>query len=126
MSGKLLDKTIKTAQGEKIKTKNVITVLPEQKTFIKLIEVSTVDDDQLDEAIREEVVNHIPLNIDEVFWDWQIIKKDSDTTKLLIGAAPKGIVNSYTSFLEKSNLIPNALEIEAAAIIRSLINFPIS
>ena len=118
---KLIHKTIKSAKGSKISTKDVVAVLPEQKTFIKVIEISQKPEQKLSELIEEEIKNHIPFDTKDIYLDWQILKQDENTTKLLIGAAPKTIVDSYTSVLEKSGLIPNILEIEAAPVIRSLI-----
>ncbi|MFA6215699.1 MAG: type IV pilus assembly protein PilM [Patescibacteria group bacterium] len=117
----LIKKLVKTANGKKIKTKNTVTVLPETKTFIKVIDVPSVgNDEELAEIIKEEIKNHIPLSSDEIYLDWQILAKQSGSTKVLIGAAPKYIVDSYFSVIEKSGLVPYALEIESAAIVRSL------
>jgi len=119
---KLLNQLVKSAKGKKIKSKNVITVLPETKTFIKVIKIPATDNkDQLPDLVKEEIKNHIPLNIDEIYLDWQILKQNSDSIQLLVGAAAKNIVDSYFSVLEKSGLTPYVFEIEGAAIIRSLI-----
>ncbi len=42
-------------------------------------------------------------------------------TRVLLGAAPKSLVDSYTSMLEKAGLAPIALEIEAMAISRAIV-----
>jgi type IV pilus assembly protein PilM len=116
-----IQQLIKTAKGRKIKAKNIITVLPESKTFIKVITVPFAEEKELSDSIKEEVKNHIPLSLEEIYLDWQILKKTQDSIKLLIGAAPKTIVDHYSAVLEKSGLTPYVFEIEAAAIIRSLI-----
>lgn len=41
------------------------------------------------------------------------------SVRLLIGAAPKGIVDSYVTLLERAGLVPVAMEIEATAITRA-------
>lgn len=115
-----IKKLIKDAR--KLNGKKVISVLPETKTFIKVIKVKTPEDqNSYQQLINDEVVNHIPMDLEEIYLDWQIIEKKNDATKILIGAATKNTVNSYFSVLEKSGLSPYVLEIEAAAIIRSLV-----
>lgn len=115
---------VKNAKGDKIKTKNVITVLPETKTFIKVINVSFLgesDAKRIPELVNEEIVNHIPLSLDEIYLDWQIIRQTQTGAEILVGAAPKKIVDSYLSVVEKCGLSPYVFEIEAAAISRALL-----
>src|SRR3989338_595318 len=121
----LIKKLIKSVKGNKINGKNVVSVLPETRTFIKLIEIISPRDKKnepgLAPLIQEEIKNNIPLSLDEIYLDWQVLDQTSEKTQLLIGAAPKNIVDAYLSVLENSDLTPVALEIEAAAITRSLI-----
>jgi len=118
----LIKQLINSVQGEKISMKNVIAALPETQTFIKLTTVPSTNPDELPQLIKEEVKNHMPLDPEEIYFDWQIMSYTQKTTKLLIGAAPKQIVDSYFAVLEKSGLTPLALEVEAAAIARSLLD----
>ncbi|NUM25167.1 MAG: type IV pilus assembly protein PilM [Candidatus Buchananbacteria bacterium] len=117
----LIKKLTKTAR--RLNGRKVISVLPETKTFIKVIEIKTPEDkNSYQQLVNDEIVNHIPMALEEIYLDWQIIEKKPDTTKILIGAAAKNIVESYFLALEKSGLSPYILEIESAAIIRSLID----
>lgn len=125
----LLSGLAKKAKIKKTANEPVISVLPETKTFIKLIEIPTTETSEktkgeqklFEQLIKEEMVNHIPLNPEEIYLDWQMLSRSPDTTRLLVGAAPKTIAVSYYAMLEKSGLKPQVLEIEAAPIIRSLI-----
>ena len=45
----------------------------------------------------------------------------NDTMKVLMGAAPKTLVDDYTAMLESAGLAPVALEIEATAISRAIV-----
>lgn len=120
----LIKKLVSSTKGRKINIKNVISVLPETKTFIKVIDIPINRDKKefnIEDLVKKEIVNHIPLNPDEIYLDWQIVSEDSDNIKILIGAAPQNIVNSYSLALEKGGLIPYVLEIEAVAIVRGLI-----
>jgi type IV pilus assembly protein PilM len=121
----LIQKTIKTSLGNKILTSNVVVSLPETKTFIKLIEISQVENKKLKKVIKEEISRHIPLTNEEIYFDWQIIKKitknNEKKIQILVGAAPKNIVDSYTDILKKAGLTPQVFEIEACAIVNNLI-----
>src|SRR3989344_4135079 len=123
-----IKKLIKTVAGERIKTSNVISALPEGKTFIKEIIVTAngghdSKNAELGPIIEQEMTNHIPLSLDEIYFDWQLLHRDGDKAHVLIGAAPKTIVDSYVSLLEKAGLTPHALEIEAQSMVRALFPF---
>lgn len=103
-----------------------VTSLPETKTFIKLIDVPPMSDDELPEAIQWEAEHHIPIPIDEAYWDWQRVDttvKPNARLPILLGVAPKTIVDSYVAALQQARIVPVAMEIEAVAIVRSLLPF---
>lgn len=118
-----IKKLLATAQGAKLNTKYVIASLPERKTFIKVIEVPKMAKGNLNDTIGWEAAQHIPMNLEEVYLDWQVVgeEKDSGKLKVLVGVAPKNLVDDYTKVLEEVDLKPLALEIESVAILRSLI-----
>ncbi|PKL72430.1 hypothetical protein CVV26_01525 [Candidatus Kuenenbacteria bacterium HGW-Kuenenbacteria-1] len=121
----LIQKTIKTSLGNKILTSDVVVSLPETKTFIKLIEIPLVENKKIKETIEQEICQHIPLVKEDMYFDWQIIKKitkdNEQKMQVLIGATVKNIVDSYENVLKKAGLNPKIFEIEACAIARNLI-----
>jgi type IV pilus assembly protein PilM len=104
----------------KISSDSIVACLPEPKTFIKLISVEK-GPNKLSEIIESEIEKNIPYTIKEVYYDWQIINDRDSESMVLIGATPKGIVNQYTSLLDKAKLSIQALEIEPISICRCLI-----
>ena len=117
---KAIKKIISNQQYGKISSEEVVACLPESKTFIKLIEIQK-SPNPLADIIGSEIEKHVPLELNESYYDWQIIKELADKYLVLIGAAPKNIVNQYTDLLDKAKLSPIALEIEPIAICRSLL-----
>ncbi len=104
----------------KVYSEEVIACLPESKTFIKLIEVEK-SPNTLADIIGCEIEKHVPLAVSEIYYDWQIVESLPDKYFILIGAAPKNIVDQYTAMLEEAKLSPVALEIEPVAIARCLL-----
>jgi type IV pilus assembly protein PilM len=108
----------------KFTTTYVNASLPETKTFIKMIDVPPMSYEEIPEAIKWEAEHHIPIPIEETYWDWQQIGKPSKANSrlpILLGVAPKNIVESYAQALKGARLIPTAFEIEAESICRSLL-----
>ncbi|MFH1255374.1 MAG: type IV pilus assembly protein PilM [bacterium] len=104
----------------KISSEEVVACLPESKTFIKLIEIQKTPNN-LNDIICHEIEKHVPMSVEEIYYDWQIIEAVGDKYSVLIGAAPKNIVNQYTEILGEAKLYPVALEIEPVPICRCLL-----
>lgn len=124
----ILAKTIKEAlpkvKGEKLTTKYVIASLPEEKTFLQVIQLPRIPEEDLKSAVIYEAENYIPLPIEEVYLDYQIVKPAFDHLDhfdILIAALPRKTVDPYLSSLRKAGLTAKVLEIESLAIARALI-----
>lgn len=117
---KAIKKIISNPQYGKISSEEVVACLPESKTFIKLIEVAK-SPNALKDIIGSEIEKYVPLELNEIYRDWQIIEELTDKYLILIGAAPKNTVNQYVDLLAEAKLSPIALEIEPIAICRSLL-----
>lgn len=108
-------------KGEKLKTKNVIASLPEEKAFLQIIQMPVMLEEDLKSAIVYQAEKYIPLPISEVYLDFQIIKKNnnhSNQLDVLIAALPKKTVDDYLFCLKEAGLKPKALEIESLALAR--------
>ena len=120
----IIKKTIKEIKGKKITTKNAVISLSEEKSFLQVIQMPWLSEQDLKSAIIFEAENHIPLPIEQVYLDYQIISPANNNAKnidvLLVGF-PKKIIDSYVSCFEKANIKPVVLETESLALSRSLI-----
>ncbi|MDD5110762.1 MAG: type IV pilus assembly protein PilM, partial [Patescibacteria group bacterium] len=109
-------------RSDRLPGNGVISVLPESKTFIKLITLDAGDPDHIEERLREEIPRHIPIPLEEIYYDWQLVETtENGVHHFLIGAAPRHLVDTYLAVLRGARLLPFALEIEAAPIARCLI-----
>jgi type IV pilus assembly protein PilM len=108
-------------------SRGAVVSLPETRTFIKVISVKRPNDlEAIPAAILAEAELHIPTPINDLYVDWQHMEDPKDvpigkSMSVTIAAAPKTIVDSYSSALEAAGLVPVAFEIEAQAIVRSVI-----
>ena len=107
-----------------VKNCPIISVLPEKKTFIKLIKMEAPPPEKLRDQLAKEITRHIPFDIDDINFDWQVIGRyeAGKQQQFLVGAAPQKLIDDYLGILKSSKLMPYALEIEAVAIARALIN----
>jgi type IV pilus assembly protein PilM len=102
--------------------------LPETRTIIKVINVKRPENlEDLPRVILAEAELHIPTSISELYIDWQMLDDPAKTAfgkpiTVIIGAAPRVIVDNYSTAIEAAGMVPVAFEIEAQAIARSVIS----
>lgn len=110
--------------GERLKTNYIIASLPEEKAFLRVIQMPIMEEKDLKKAVYFEAENYIPLPLESVYLDSQIIPQfnnKSGRLNVLIVALPKKIIDAYVDVFHKAGLKPTALEVEAQAISRALI-----
>jgi type IV pilus assembly protein PilM len=126
---KIIKEAILKGKGDKLNTRYVIASLPEEKSFVTVIQMPKIKEEELKTAVYYEAENHIPLPLEEVYLDFQIInplKDHMDHMDILLVAFPRKIIDSYISCFKKAGLQPLVLELESLAIARSLIKDEIS
>lgn len=117
---KALGELVEKPKYGSISSREVVACLPETKTFIKLIEIDKGPND-LGKMIGTEIEKHFPLPVKEMYYDWQTIEENREKYSVLVGAAPRLIVDQYVNNLQAAKLSIVALEIEPAAICRALL-----
>ncbi len=105
-----------------LNTRYVVASLPETKSFVRVIQIPKMSDEEAEGAVPFEAENFIPLPIDQVYLDWQKLDTVGDKMSILIIASPKDFVDLFLGVLEKTGLRPVALEVESQSCHRSLIN----
>jgi type IV pilus assembly protein PilM len=120
----ILKKALSDVRGQKLKTKYVVASLPDEKAFLQVIQMPKLNEEELQKAVCLEAENYIPLPLEQVCLDCQVVQPLSDHLDhcdVLIAALPKNIIGSYVNCLKKAGLQPLAIEIEPLALARALI-----
>ncbi len=116
-----LNKLMKTKFGHSELSREAIIALPEGETFLKSLEVEAENEAKIPNKIAALLPQSLPLDLDDLYWDWQITQKNAEKYRVIIGASPKKIVDDYLKIFARTGIIPVVLEVEAAAISRLLI-----
>lgn len=121
----------KLLEASKLQEKEVIVALPESKVFTRVIDdLPFLSDSELPSAIRYASEEFIPLPINEVNLNWQVLsrgREKTDRTVVFVVASPKQVVQKYIRLLGMVGLKPKALETEIIASSRALVgNNPFS
>lgn len=118
----LLDKT----GPKKIKSRRVMCSLPETKAFLRLIVLPKMQPEEVREAIKWEIEANIPLTLEQVYYDWQILSsalsKDPSKMSVLVVAVARSVVDQFQTVLEAAGLEVAGMETESIAQARSLLS----
>ncbi len=102
----------------------VVALLPEQKTFLKTLELDIPPGEITAEDITFNAKKHLPFELEEYYLDWQIVHSENGRaerrSRVIVGASAKVLADAYTYLLESVGLSPLAFEIEACALVRAL------
>lgn len=112
--------------GANIKEKEVNVALPESQVYTKIIEMPSLSEKELAAALKYEMEQYIPLPLDQVKTDWQILgpsTSENKKTRILLVAAPQSLIKKYESVMEEIGLIPATIETEMLSVHRAL--FPL-
>lgn len=110
-------------EGKKLRSAFVVVSLPEEKSFLRLIQLPKVEREKVGSAVRWEIEANIPLSPEELAYDQEVIESLSDYSDhidVVVTAFPKKIVESYVRVLKGVGLMPSVLELESQAVVRAV------
>lgn len=93
-----------------INTRRVALSIPASRTFTRAMNLPTIPDKQLLQAVLLEAEQYIPMPIEDLYVDYTVIRRDSKGIELLAVAAPKKIVDSYLLLVRMLGLEPIAFD----------------
>jgi type IV pilus assembly protein PilM len=109
-----------------IKQREVNIALPENQVYTKIIEMPALSEKELAAALKYEMEQYIPLPLDQVKTDWQILgsaNTQNKSTRVLLVAASLSLIKKYEQVTEQLGFVPATIETEMLSVHRAL--FPL-
>jgi len=109
----------------KIGKRKVNVIIPDVYTYSQILPMPYLNEKELISAIKYQADQFIPLPIDEVNIDLEILYKNEKAKNLLVMvvAAPKKLATKIEELINLSGLIPNVLENQLSSFGRFLTKF---
>lgn len=103
-----------------IKKKGVHIIIPDSHSYSRIIEMPLLTEKELVSAIKYQADQFVPIPIEKVNLDIEILYTDKKNKKLsiLIIAAPMTVVDKAVSTIETIGLFPESVENESSATLR--------
>ncbi|MBP9827360.1 type IV pilus assembly protein PilM [Candidatus Saccharibacteria bacterium] len=110
----------------KITAQAAVAGLPQAHLFTRILTLPAMEHDKLAEAVQWESQQYIPMPMNDLYLDFEIINVHKDENgqekqyDILMVAAPRAIIDSYMHLFELLKITPHGLETTLAANIRAL------
>jgi len=101
-----------------ISTRRVALSIPAYRSFSRSMLLPKMKQKELEDAVRMEVEQYIPLPLDELYYDYHITNDSEEQTELFAVAIPKKIVDSYSVLTQLMGLETMLVETTMAAAAR--------
>jgi Tfp pilus assembly PilM family ATPase len=99
--------------------KNVVTSVSGRDAAVKLLTLPPVGDrnvKDVEEMVRYELMMHLPVNIEQMGYDYQIIERHDDGTKVLTAAAKRNVLNRHLKLLSLAGVYPDIVTTSSLAL----------
>ncbi len=113
--------SLATPEFGQFTTNRAVVCIPESKSFVRVMEMQLIEEEKAEYAILFEAEAYIPMPMDQVYFDWQILARKEKTMDVLLVASPKEYVDSLSRIIEDAGLKLCGLEVEAQSVSRALV-----
>ena len=115
-------KTLKSLVDKaNVTAKRCVISFPNSAVFTSVIQLPKMSDKELGTAVEFEAKKYVPLALSDIDLSWTAISEEANIINILLTAVPKQITQNYMKVFSEAGLQPEVGEIEALALIRSLV-----
>ena len=113
---------MRLAKPYPITAKNLVSSLPETFVFTKTVQLPKMPERELAEAVPNEAVEFLPIPLEDVYLDYQVLiaHPDEPLLDIFVAAAPKKLVDGYVQLAKAAGLELAALETKTFAAGRTI------
>lgn len=112
-------------QEANVRSKRVFCSLPEGKSFLRIIEMPNLPDRELEESIRFQIEENIPMGVDQLYYDWmrmpQGFSRNEKKVSILLVAVARSVADAFLETIESVGLEVIGMGTESVAQAQSLL-----
>lgn len=101
-----------------ITSRRIALSIPAYRTFTRSIQLPILKPKELKEAVNLEAEQYIPMPLDDLYLDYELISQSAEQIEVLAVAVPRDIVDSYTELSRILGLEPMLIETTMSAAAR--------
>jgi type IV pilus assembly protein PilM len=87
-----------------ITTRRVALAIPTYRTFTRSLSLPKLKANELNEAVQLEAEQYISLPLEDLYFDYEVVRETADGLELFVVAVPRKIVDSYLELAQIMSL----------------------
>jgi len=107
----------KILKQKNIAGSKIVTAIPGDSAIIRYIKVPYMPAEELKNSISIEAEQYIPLSIDQVVFDYQVLSESEEENQkkmeVLLVAVKNDIMNQHLQMLKEAGVVPAAIEVDS-------------
>lgn len=100
----------------KLKNKNVCISIAGTNLIIKKIQVPQLKIHELDDHISWEIEQYIPFNINDINFDYQVVRENEGGLEIILVAAKKDFLEMYANAVKDAGLNAKIIDVDSFAL----------
>lgn len=110
----------------RISKRRVVLGIANQKVIVRPMDLPYMPEEELKNAVNYQVQEFIPIPIDEAIVDYEVVDEymtgeEERMQTVLLAAAHREMITAFMDACTSAGLVPEAVELKAFAMVRSLI-----
>ena len=117
----VLAKGLKEAwRKHKISGRNVFVGLSNLKAIVKEVELPLVDDSEINNSLKYQINDFIPIPKDNILYDYYVMEKQKSSSKIMLVGAMKSMIMNVIEAVKGAGLISQAIDLNCFSLFRTL------
>lgn len=104
----------------RLRPHRVVLGLPRSLVFLRFLELPLVAREDLEQMLPYEVERHLPFPVGEVYFAYQVLRKEEASQRVLLVAVKREVLDRYLDLLDRAGLRPHVVDVTSLATCNAL------
>ena len=104
----------------RISDRKVFIGISNQKVIAKEIIIPVIDDSEIDNSIKFQINDFIPIAKNNIIYDYYVVEKGKDYSKLMLVGAMKSMIDDVVKSFKGAGLIAQAIDLNCFSLYRTV------
>ncbi len=104
----------------KISGRQVFVGLSNLKAIVKEVELPLVDDGEINNSLKYQINDFIPIPKDNILYDYYVMKKQDNSSRIMLVGAMKSMIMNVIEAVKSAGLMSQAIDLNCFSLFRTL------
>jgi len=104
----------------RISDRKVFIGISNQKVIAKEIKIPVIDDTEIDNSIKFQINDFIPIAKNNIVYDYYVVEKGEDYSKLMLVGAMRSMIDDVVKSFKSAGLLAQAIDLNCFSLYRTV------